>query len=178
MLDLVAASLDGVRGTSSTPQPPPRASALATSGWQREQRASAGRLLHTQERKCARERGGSALCHKRTLVHIRHHRPDTVVAGSEETWSSDGLSWLVVGRRGLVHSQAPDCQIVDLDLAKMQCGGRPARLTAARWQASQSSEGKRAPRQVHPWPPPVCAPAAIPTRVAVNLASSLCALTY
>ena len=33
--------------------------------------------------------------------------------------SSDGLSQLIVGRRGLDHSQAPDCQIVDLDLAKM-----------------------------------------------------------
>ena len=46
-----------------------------------------------------------------------------------------------------------------------------------RWLARGDLDFKR-PRQAHPRPPSVCAPAAIPTRVAVNLASSLCALTY
>ena len=46
------------------------------------------------------------------------------------------LARLVGGRRGLDHSQAPDCQIVDLDLAKMH-------FAEVGPQDRQSRDGKR-----------------------------------
>ena len=61
--------------------------------------------------------------------------------------TSDGLSWLVVGRRGLDHSQAPDCQIVDLDLAKMhfaEVGPQDRQPRDGKRTDGQSSKGKRA----------------------------------
>jgi hypothetical protein len=57
------------------------------------------------------------------------------------------LARLVFGRRGLDHSQAPDCQIVDLDLTKThfaEVGPQDRQPRDGKRADGQSSEGKRA----------------------------------